>query len=97
MDAFVCLRTLNELRDYVHRMLCEHDHLDPTQTPLYQATIKKSGKICGLFFQIEGPRLLKTYAIWAGDENRVLFYDSTGMRRGVARLCESPDITAVAA
>ena len=45
---------------------------------------------CGLFFQVEGPRLLKTYAVWAGDEHRILFYDSTGRRFQEVRLSESP-------
>lgn len=85
------LPTLDELRRHVLRVLCSHDKLDPDQTPLHQALITRGGKPCGLFFQVQGPRLLKTYAVWAGSEDRVLFYDSTGLRFAETRLSEAPD------
>jgi hypothetical protein len=91
MDAVATLPTLDELRRYVLKMLCTHDKLDPSQTPLQQAVITRKGKPCGLFFQVQGPRLLKTYALWAGEENRILFYDSTGARFAEIRLCDAPD------
>jgi hypothetical protein len=87
----VAVSDLKELREFVHRTLCEHDRLDPEQTPMFSGTIKRAGKPCGLFFQIEGPRLLKTYAVWAGDEDRILFYDSAGLRFAEAKVCEGPD------
>jgi hypothetical protein len=92
MDTTVAvLSTLEELRGYVLQMLCRHDQLDPRQTPLHQAVIRRSGRPCGLFFQLQGPRLLKTYAVWAGEEDRILFYDSTGARFAEIRLSEGPD------
>ncbi len=92
MDVnFVSLPSLEKLRAHVLQTLCAHDRLDPKQTPLYQAIIRRSGKPCGLFFQVQGPRLLKTHAVWAGQENRVLYYDSTGLRFAESRLCEGPD------
>jgi hypothetical protein len=91
MDAVVSLPTLDELRRHVHETLCRHDQLDPGQTPLHQAVITRSGRPCGLFFQVQGPRLLKNYAVWAGEENKILFYDSTGLRFAVSRMCEGPD------
>ena len=39
----------------------------------------------------QGPRLLKNYAIWAGDENRILYYNGTGERVAETRLSEAPD------
>lgn len=91
MDAVHSLPTVEELRRHVLEVLCSHDQLDPGQTPLRQATITRRGRPCGLFFQVQGPRLLKTYAVWAGEESRILFYDSTGLRFGESRLCDSPD------
>jgi hypothetical protein len=88
---FVSLPTLAKLRAHVLQTLCEHDRLDPDQTPLYQAVIRRSGKPCGLFFQVQGPRMLHTHAVWAGKENRILFYDSTGLRFAETRLCDAPD------
>ncbi len=89
--TFAALPTIDELRRYVLKTLCGHDHLDPAQTPLYQGTVTRNGRPCGIFFQIQGPRLLKNYAIWVGEEDRILFYDCTGQRFGETRLSEAPD------
>jgi hypothetical protein len=91
MRAVASLATLEDLRRHVRHTLCAHDSLDPDQTPLLQGLIVCRGKPCGLFFQTEGPRLLKTYAVWAGQENRILFYDSAGLRFGETTLSEAPD------
>jgi hypothetical protein len=91
MDTVASLPTVDALRNHVLYALCSHDQLDPAQTPLLQAVITRQGKPCGLFFEVQGPRLLKTHAIWAGPEHRILFYDSTGERFAVTRLSESPD------
>jgi hypothetical protein len=79
------------------RRLCEPDKLDPAQTPLLQAVITRRGLPCGLFFQAQGPRLLKSYAVWAGAENRILFYNCNGERMAETRLCEGPDPGRIAA
>src|SRR5206468_3317140 len=85
------LPTLPELRRHVLEILCKHDQLDPQQTPFYQGLITRAGRPCGLFFQVQGPRQVRTYALWAGDENRILFYDNTGVRFAETRLCDAPD------
>jgi hypothetical protein len=97
MDAVVCLPTLDALRLYVRNTLCAHDQLDPAQTPLHQAVIKRSSRPCGLFFQVQGPRLVKTYAVWAGEEDRILFYDSNGQRFAEVRLSKAPNPRRLAA
>ena len=97
MDTVACLPTLAELRRHVLQTLCAHDHLDPAQTPLFEGQIVRGGRPCGLFFQAQGPRLLKTYALWAGDENRLLFYDAGGARFAEVRLSEAPDPQKLAA
>jgi len=91
MHAVASLPTVDELRRHVLRVLCSRDRLDPAQTPLHEALVMRRGKTCGLFFQVQGPRLLKTYAVWAGEENRILFYDSTGARFAETRLSDAPD------
>jgi hypothetical protein len=78
--------SLESVRRQVHEALCAHDNLDPAQTPLFHAVIKRHGKPCGSFFHIQGPRLLRTYAVWAGKENRILCYDSKGERFSEIRL-----------
>jgi hypothetical protein len=97
MNTVVCLPTLDVLREHVRHTLCAHDQLDPTQTPMHQAVIKRSGRACGLFFQVQGPRMVKTYAVWAGEEDRILFYDSNGQRFAEVRLSEAPDPRKLAA
>jgi hypothetical protein len=98
MDVRVVpLPTLEQLRAYVLQTLCERDRLDPEHARLRQAPVRRGGRACGLFFQVQGPRLLRTYAVWAGDEHRILFYDSTGERFGEARLSGAPDPQLLAA
>jgi hypothetical protein len=89
--SYVSVPTVEQLRSHVLSTLCAHDQLDPVQTAMHEALIVRAGKPCGLFFLVHGPRLLKTHALWAGEENRVLFYDSTGARFAESRLSEGPD------
>lgn len=97
MDTVVSLPTLETLRAFVLQQLCAHDHLDPDQTPLFQGVITRRNRACGLFFQAQGPRLLKNYALWTEEEHRILFYDSQGVRFGECQLIESPDPLKIAA
>jgi hypothetical protein len=97
MNSVVALPNLAELRRHVLEVLCGKDNLDPAQTPLYQGVITRKGRPCGLFFQIQGPRMLRTYAVWAGEENRILFYDSTGTRFAECRMSDGPDPAKLAA
>jgi hypothetical protein len=97
MDTVAGLASLDDLRGHVLQTLCSHDQLDPGQTPLLQSVITRAGRPCGMFFQVKGPRQVKTYAVWAGEENRILFYDSTGVRFSQTRLTEAPDPRKLAA
>jgi len=91
MDSAIrSLRTVDELRDHVKKVLCEHDRIDPGQAELRQADIEQAGRRCGVFFEVRGPRLLRTHAVWATQESRVLFYESTGERFAETRLAEAP-------
>jgi hypothetical protein len=93
-SSVVALPTPDSLTRFVRDMLCSHDRLDPVQTPMYKAALKRHGRPCGVLFHVQGPRLLKTSAVWAGDEHRILFYDSTGARFGEVKLSEGPELTA---
>jgi len=90
--SVVALPKMDALTRFVRDTLCSHDRLDPAQTPMYQAALKRRGRRAGLLFHVEGPRLLKTSAVWAGDEHRILFYDSTGARFGEVKLSEGPEL-----
>lgn len=97
MASVASLPTLDDLCRFVRETLCRHDGLDPSQTPLTHATLRRCGRPCGLFFQAQGPRLLRTYAVWAGEENRILFYDCKGVRFAETRLMDAPDPLKIAA
>ena len=97
MEIAICLPSLEAVRAHVLQKLCAHDQLDSNQTQLHQAVIMRSGRSCGLFFQVQGPRRVKTYAVWAGEEDRILFYDSNGLRFAETRLVDGPDPRSLAA
>ncbi|MBI3822652.1 MAG: hypothetical protein HY289_08230 [Planctomycetes bacterium] len=97
MRDVAALPTLTDLCEYVLNALCRHDNLDPEQTLLQQSIITRHGTPCGLFFQAQGPRLLRNYAIWAGEENRILYYNCNGERVAETKLSEAPDPRALAA
>ncbi len=82
---------VEDLAAFVHRVLCEKDSLDAKQAPLFRTPLKKRGRDCGLVFHVEGPRLLRTSAIWTADADRIIFYDSTGTRFHAVALSEGPD------
>jgi hypothetical protein len=91
LRVVVAVSTREKLRQFVRQMLCDRDKLDLEQTPFYEARITRSGRSCGLYFEIHGPRLVRSCAIWAGEEHRILFYDSMGERYAEVRLSEAPD------
>jgi hypothetical protein len=93
----VSLPTLDDLRQFIRQTLCEHDKLDLEESPFYEGAITRCGQPCGLFFQVQGPRLLKVYAVWAADEHRILFYDATGVRFHEVRVSETPELGSLAA
>lgn len=96
-SAILSLPTLEKLCQYVHQTLCDHDKLDLATSPLKKSLVKRKGQPCGLFFQINGPRMVKAYAVWAGDDHRILFYDTSGLRFAEIRLIDSPDPQKLAA
>ena len=93
-QAVVACAAVEELAAFVHHVLCTRDALDPNQAPLYRTPLRKAGRVCGLVFHVEGPRLLRTSAVWSADDDRVIFYDSTGQRFREVRLSESPVLAA---
>ena len=94
-EAVVAFTTLEDLTTFVHRTLCQPDALVPEQTPIFRTILKRTGQPSGVLFHIEGPRLLRTSAVWSADDHRIFFYDSTGQRVRAVRLSESPEIAAV--
>ena len=90
--AVVAFSAVEELAAFVHQVLCDKDALDPEQTPLFRTPLKKGGRACGVVFHVEGPRLLRTSAVWSAETDRIIFYDSTGTRFRTVELSESPEL-----
>ena len=89
-EPVVALPSFEELSEYVRAALCEQDALDPGQTPFFRAVVRRGGKAWGVVFHVEGPRLLRTSAVWSADDARIIFYDSSGLRFREVDLSESP-------
>ena len=83
--------TVATLEEYVQNRLCEHHRWEAVQTVVKRHLIRRSHQVCGLLILIEGPRAHKSHAIWAGLENRVIFYDTMGQRFAEVQLSEAPD------
>jgi hypothetical protein len=91
MNAVASLPTLDELRRHVLDVLCEHHQLDPGQTPMQAFFMTRCGRVCGMCFEVQGPRRVRCQGVWAADEGRILFYDSSGQRFAETRLSEAPE------
>jgi hypothetical protein len=91
MLTVVALPRPEDLRQFIRTTLCDHDHLDSHSSPFLEGPMKRGGRVCGIYFEVQGPRLMRSHAIWVGEEHRVLFYDSTGARFLEVRLSEAPD------
>jgi hypothetical protein len=83
---------VDDLAEFVHEVLCDKDALDRTQAPLFRTPLRRGGRTCGLVFHVEGPRLLRTSAVWSSDDARIIFYDSSGVRFREVDLSENPDL-----
>lgn len=90
MSHVVAFSAVEELAEFVHEVLCTKDSLDPAQAPLFHTPLRRGNRVCGVIFHVEGPRLLRTSAVWSSDENRIIFYDSSGLRFREVNLSESP-------
>ena len=74
------LSTLDDLRVFVHEVLCEKENLLPEQSRLQELPLVRGGTVCGLQFFVNGPRLVRLGAIWAADRNVLYLYDARGER-----------------
>jgi hypothetical protein len=91
--AVIACAALEDLAAYIHQVLCDKDSLDPAQAPLFRTPLRKGSRVCGMMFHVKGPHLLQTSAVWSADDDRVIFYDSSGIRFTEVRLSESPELS----
>jgi hypothetical protein len=77
----------------VHQLLCERAVLNAGQTPLQWSLLFRHGRPCGALFWLQGPRQIQPSGIWIADEQRLLLYDSHGVRFEQLRLQPGPCLT----
>lgn len=74
------VQTLDDLRRYVHTILCEKENLLADQFRMTELRLTREGEPCGVQFCLRGPRSLRLAAIWAADQNTLFLYDAKGVR-----------------
>lgn len=85
---------LLQLREFVAHTLCQQNDFEVGIFQVTEKVLKKSGRICGIFFCLHGPRSVKLTAVWETENNSILFYGSTGERFKKTVLHQAPKITA---
>ena len=84
------IQDLNGLKDYVHQTICDQNELELGVFPFAERILARSGKPCGIFFCLYGPRSVKFTAIWETERNTILFYGSSGERIMKTQLTHAP-------
>ncbi|HAA52549.1 MAG TPA: hypothetical protein DCE43_22730 [Planctomycetaceae bacterium] len=79
-DPLAEIRTLDNLRDFIHSTLCNKENLLAEITSMTQRELSRRGRQCGLQFAVQGPRNVRLGAIWESDHNHIYFYDARGTR-----------------
>ena len=84
------IHDINDLKEYVHKTICDQNELELGVFPFAERILARSGKPCGIFFCLYGPRSVKFTAIWEMERNTVLFYASSGERIMKTELPQAP-------
>lgn len=91
------MQNLNDLRQFVQKVLCDHNELEIGAFPVTERILVRSGRPCGIYFCLHGPRAVKFSAIWETDNNSILFYGATGERFHKVQLVPAPSLAPCAA
>ncbi len=87
--AFSAVEDLAEVRSL---SVVQQGFTRPGAAPLFRTPLRRGGRVCGLVLHVEGPRLLRTAAVWSADDARIIFYESSGLRFREIELSESPSL-----
>lgn len=74
------IKTLDDLRDFIHVALCRKENLLEHHFPMTELELKRSGDRCGYQYILHGPRSVKLSAVWDQASNEILLYDVVGRR-----------------
>jgi hypothetical protein len=79
-DSVNAIGSLDDLRTFVHRTLCEQENLLPDQFQMSEMRLWRRDRDCGIQFSLQGPRSVRLGAIWASEHNTIYFYNTRGQR-----------------
>ena len=85
-EAPADVRSLEQLRLFVHIALCRKENLLEHHFPMTELELRQNGSRCGFQYVLHGPRSVKLAAVWSSSSNEVLLYDATGNRFSRIRL-----------
>ncbi|MCE9551966.1 MAG: hypothetical protein K8T91_01125 [Planctomycetes bacterium] len=88
------IQTLEDLRVYVNETICNHEQFEIGAFEMSERILTRSGRPCGIYFCVHGPRQVKLSAIWETDRNTILFYGSDGERFQKTQLHDAPVLQA---
>ena len=91
------IQTLDDLRNLVNTILCQHNQLEIGAYRLTERILVRADRPCGIYFCLHGPRAVKFSAIWETEHNSVLFYGATGERFHKIQLVKAPQLEMTAA
>jgi hypothetical protein len=98
MFTRICqIDNVNDLREYISITLCEYYQLQNGAFQMTEQVLIRSGKPCGIYFCLNGPRAVRFSAIWETDRNQILFYGPQGERFLKTQLLEAPVLESAAA
>lgn len=80
VDRAQRIESLDDLRIFVNRTICDLEQLELGAFPISERVLLRRGKPCGIYFCLHGPRSVKFSAIWETEQHRILFYDAAGER-----------------
>jgi hypothetical protein len=88
---------VDDLREYINITLCDQYELQYGAFQMTEQVLMRSGKPCGIYFCLHGPRAVRFTAIWETERNQVLFYGPQGERFLKMQLLEAPILESAAA
>lgn len=90
------VRTLDDLRRFIHRTLCQKENLLDDQYRTTEFRLIRGEQMCGLQFCLRGPRSVRLAAVWVADHNLIYLYDACGKRYSKLQLKNSIPLPAQA-
>ena len=92
VECKTSIQDFEDIRQYVTETLSNFELLRPDSTQLTLKLLTRSGRPCGVYFCLHGPRAVRLSAIWETDANTILFYGATGERRQRLSLPSTPSL-----